>query len=263
MFVLWVSPMARSAIQNGNGNVWYVSDCMRFMECLVAGRIFIKLLCTAAMRKMVIMEPLPTLKEGPWEHITVCVCHHWWVVNTGFEPQRMAPGTCPGQTQCIRSSRCGLSNRAEDGRGQKPEFDSSTDQSFAKLTASMFQDSANQPCQLKEFKRVPHELDSERPGEAYRNLHTGQPMDNCCPAHVPLTETCLPVLQVHWFPYYVSVSPFNLRCCFARNWRRSLTCLRNLKSFELSDANWEALSVWKRWRRHVQKLCFFLARCFG
>eukprot|EP00434_Breviolum_minutum_P038410 symbB.v1.2.034070.t1/scaffold4254.1/size42344/4 len=36
----------------------------------------------------------------------------------------------------------------------------------------------------EEFKRMPHELDSERPGEAYRNLHTGQPMDNCCPAHV-------------------------------------------------------------------------------
>ena len=57
--------MVRSAIQNGNGNVWYVCDCMRFMECLVAGRIFRKLLCTAAMRKMVNMEPLPTLKEGP------------------------------------------------------------------------------------------------------------------------------------------------------------------------------------------------------
>lgn len=60
------------------------------------------------------------------------------------------------------------------------------------------------PCQLKEFKRMPHELDSERPGEAYRNLHTGQPMDNCCPAHVPLTET-FPVLQKHWFPWRLSI----------------------------------------------------------
>lgn len=36
----------------------------------------------------------------------------------------------------------------------------------------------------KEFTTMPHEMDADKPGQAYRNLHTGEPMDNSCPAWV-------------------------------------------------------------------------------
>jgi len=35
---------------------------------------------------------------------------------------------------------------------------------------------------------MPHEMDADKPGQAYRNLHTGEPMDNSCPAWVPETR---------------------------------------------------------------------------
>ena len=44
---------------------------------------------------------------------------------------------------------------------------------------------------------MPHEMDAATPGQAYTNLHTGEPMDNSCPAWVPETYhlLALPVLE--------------------------------------------------------------------
>ena len=213
-------------------------------------------------------------------YVTVTV---WKVVNTQGSSHSAwhawRPGNVPGSNP-VHTVDVGVDcptelRRAEDGSfGVWVKQSSTGDESFCQVNmlqwSSMFSrlyklysshNSANQPCHANwRSSRECHMNWIQRGLEKHIEISTlASRWTNCCPAHVPLTETCLPVLQKHWF----LVAPFNLRCCFRKELKEKLDMFEEPQVLRILRRHLRSFISVEALEKACSEAEFFLARCFG